>query len=131
MAEVYLFSKFQIPTTAKMVPMGEVGGGGQDWYPQFAARDSYAAIPATDGQRREGLQVAPIGQNNVVIRPGLGVYPQPTARGKHQAYLRTQVIVAQVLRWKCGIYVWGKSVDISSVAFQVRNRHYTQTKTVI
>ena len=35
-----------------MVPMGEVGG--KIGYPQFAARDSYAAIPATDGQRRGG-----------------------------------------------------------------------------
>ena len=55
MAEVYLFSKFQIPTTAKMAPMGEVGGG-KIGYPQFAARDSYAAISATDAQRREGCR---------------------------------------------------------------------------
>ena len=102
MAEVYLSSKFQITATAKMVPMGEVGGA------RLGIHSSRpAAIPATDGQRRGGLQVAPIKQN-FVIRQWLDVHAQYMARGKHQAYFRTQAIVAQVLRSKMWYICMGK-----------------------
>ena len=75
MAEVYLFSKFQIPTTAKMAPMGEVGGG--------ARLGIHSSRPGTATprypQRTLNVERAAGGTygHNVVISPGLEEYPSP------------------------------------------------------